>query len=424
MRPFAVLLCCAAISGCLAHQPPSIAAEAPATATPMGASSAEAPSSARADTDFRHWLEQMRSRARAEGVGADTLSQALDPAEYLPEVIERDRSQPEFTRQIWEYLDTAVSDARIRNGRSQLATHREAATMASARYGVAPEILVAIWGMESNYGSHFGSFRTIDALATLGYDGRRTAFAQRELLAALKIIDSGDIDRERMRGSWAGAMGHTQFLPSSFRAYAVDGDGDGRRDIWGSIPDVMASTAHYLERAGWIEGEPWGVEVHLPEDFDYTLSGRDQRRPVAAWARMGVRPTHGDALPDLSGAAILLPAGADGPTFLIGRNFDAILRYNNATSYALGVGLLADRIAGRPGLQTSWPRNLSALSRQQVKEMQTLLNRLGFEVGTPDGIVGPNTRSGLRAFQRQIGETPDAFPTYALLEALRARVNR
>ncbi|WP_420427949.1 lytic murein transglycosylase [Algiphilus sp.] len=424
MRPFAVLLCSAAISGCLAHQPASIAAEAPATATPMGASSAEAPSSTRGDTDFRNWLQQMREQARAEGVGADTLSKALDPAEYLPEVIERDRSQPEFTRQIWEYLDTAVSDARIRNGRSQLAEHREAAASAGARYGVAPEILVAIWGMESNYGSHFGSFRTIDALATLGYEGRRTAFARRELLAALKIIDSGDIDRERMRGSWAGAMGHTQFLPSSFRAYAVDADGDGRRDIWGSIPDVMASTAHYLERAGWIEGEPWGVEVHLPEGFDYTLSGRDQRRPVAAWVRMGVRPVQGDALPELSRAAILLPAGAEGPAFLIGRNFDAILRYNNATSYALGVGLLADRIAGRPGLQASWPRSLSALSRQQVKEMQTLLNRLGFEVGTPDGIVGPNTRSGLRAFQRQIGETPDAFPTYALLEALRARVNR
>ncbi|MHA7834993.1 MAG: lytic murein transglycosylase [Algiphilus sp.] len=417
-------MCSAAISGCLAHQPASMAAEAPAKATPMGASSAAAPSSAHADAGFRQWLAQMREQARAEGVDATTLSEALDPAEYLPEVIERDRSQPEFTRQIWEYLDTAVSDARIRNGRTQLASHREAATMASTRYGVATEILVAIWGMESNYGSHFGSFRTIDALATLGYDGRRTAFARRELLAALKIIDSGDIDRERMRGSWAGAMGHTQFLPTSFRAYAVDADGDGRRDIWGSIPDVMASTAHYLDRAGWVEGEPWGVEVRLPEDFDYTLSGRDQRRPVAAWARLGVRPAQGDALPDLSRAAILLPAGAQGPAFLIGRNFDAILRYNNATSYALGVGLLADRIAGRPGLQASWPRSLSALSRKQVKEMQTLLNRLGFEVGTPDGIVGPNTRSGLRAFQRQIGKTPDAFPTYALLEALRARVNQ
>ncbi|WP_421718209.1 lytic murein transglycosylase [Algiphilus sp.] len=423
MRPFALLLCSAAVSGCLAHQPASIAAEAPVEVAAKGAATAVAPSSARADSDFHDWLGQMRVQARAEGVSADTLDEALDPAAYLPEVIERDRAQPEFTRQIWEYLDTAVSDARIRNGRTQWDAHREAAAKASARYGIAPEILIAIWGMESNYGSHFGNFRTIDALATLGFDGRRSRFAQRELLAALKIIDDGDIDRDRMRGSWAGAMGHTQFLPSSFRAYAVDGDGDGRRDIWGSIPDVMASTAHYLDRAGWVEGEPWGAEVRLPSDFDYSLSGRDQRKPVAAWAQLGVRATDGDPLPALSGAALLLPAGAKGPAFLVGRNFDAILRYNNATSYALGVGLLADRVAGRPGLQAAWPRGLSALTRREVKEMQTLLNRLGFDVGTPDGIVGPNTRSGLRAFQRQIGETPDAFPTAALLAALRARAD-
>lgn len=413
MRPFAVAFIAAAVTGCLAHHSATVAAE-----------QEEARSEDAATQGFDAWLRQMRQEAIAEGIRPGTLSQALDPAEYLPEVVKRDRSQPEFTRQIWEYLDTAVSDARVSNGRSTFSEHREAAMAAAERYGVSAEILIAIWGMESNYGSHFGNFRTIDALATLGFDGRRSSFARRELLAALKIVDSGDIDRERMRGSWAGAMGHTQFLPSSYRAYAVDADGDGRRDIWRSIPDVMASTANYLDRAGWVEGEPWGLEVRLPDGFDYTQTGRDKHRSVEAWQRLGVKPAQGETLPQLTRAAVIVPAGAQGPAFMVGRNFDAILRYNNATSYALGVGLLAQRIAGESGLQAAWPRQLSALSRDQIREMQQLLNAQGFAVGTPDGIVGPNTREGLRAFQRRIGETPDAFPTFALLKALRERADQ
>lgn len=424
MQRIALVVFTAAITGCLAHHPETRAAQSGASSDAPDAAASNSAQAAPASQGFAAWLQEMRDTARAEGIAADTLTQALDPAEYLPEVVKRDRSQPEFTRQIWEYLDTAVSDARVSNGRRTFAEHRAAATQAAERYGIAAEVLVAIWGMESNYGSHFGNFRTIDALATLGFDGRRSTFARRELLAALKIVDSGDIDRERMRGSWAGAMGHTQFLPTSFRAYAVDADADGRRDIWDSIPDVMASTANYLDRAGWIEGEPWGLEVTLPEGFDYSLTGRDKDRSVAAWQRMGVRAARGDALPELTRAAVILPAGAQGPAFLVGRNFDAILRYNNATSYALGVGLLAQRIAGSDGLQADWPRHLAALSRDQIREMQQLLNALGYDVGTPDGIVGPNTRHGLRGFQRRIGETPDAFPTYALLERLRAQASQ
>lgn len=221
-----------------------------------------------------------------------------------------------------------------------------------------------------------------------------------------------------MVGSWAGAMGHTQFIPSSFEAYAVDGDGDGRRDIWNSIPDVMASTANYLARAGWRQGEPWGMEVRLPDGFDYSLAD-DSRRSASEWAELGVRAVGGGELPPLAEAAILVPAGASGPAFLVGRNYRAILRYNNATSYALAVGTLADRIAGRPGVQAEWPRHERPLSRSQVRDMQQALNARGFDVGAPDGIMGPNTRRGLREYQRSAGLTPDGFPTESLLQRLR-----
>jgi len=420
MQRLALVVFTAAVTGCLAHHPETNAApsgDESDTAAPIAVRAVQAEQDA---SPFAAWLRQMRDTARAEGIAADTLTRALDPAEYLPEVVERDRSQPEFTRQIWEYLDTAVSEARVSNGQTKLAAHQQAASEAQAQYGVPAEILVAIWGMESNYGSHFGNFRTIDALATLGFDGRRTAFARRELLAALKIIDSGDIDRDRMRGSWAGAMGHTQFLPSSFRAYAVDGDGDGRRDIWGSIPDVMASTAHYLARAGWDADAPWGAEVQLPPDFDYALIGRSRPQPTAAWQRLGVAPARGDRLPALEKGAVIAPAGSEGPAFLVGPNFNAILRYNNAISYALGVALLSERIAGHGPLQQDWPRHLAALSRDQIRSMQRLLNAQGFDAGPADGLVGPSTRAGVRAFQRAIGEKPDGFPTQGLLRRLRA----
>ncbi|MDT0635800.1 lytic murein transglycosylase [Salinisphaera sp. W335] len=368
---------------------------------------------------FEDWLVGFRGEARDRGIAAQTLTTALDGAEFLPRVIELDRSQPEFTRQIWDYLDTAVSDTRVETGRVRLAEHRDAIDAAADRYGIRPEILVAIWGLESNYGSNFGDTRTVDALATLAYDGRRRDFARKQLFAALEILDSGDISADRMRGSWAGAMGHTQFIPTSFQAYAVDGDGDGRRDIWGSIPDVMASTAHYLDEAGWDTGDPWGLEVRLPESFDYASADGRTRQSASDWAADGVRPASGGSLPQLDDAAIITPAGARGPAFLVGPNFRSILRYNNATSYALAVGRLADRIAGAGPLVAEWPRGLAAMSRDQIEEMQGLLNDAGFDAGTPDGVMGPNTRGALRAFQQSIGQIPDGFPTFALLERLR-----
>ncbi|EWH02173.1 murein transglycosylase [Halomonas sp. BC04] len=334
-------------------------------------------------------------------------------------MIELDRSQPEFVRPIWQYLDSAVSSARIQQGRAKLAEHRDTARRMEERYGVPAEIIVAIWGIESNYGGNFGDFSTLEALATLAFDGRRSDFARGELMAALRIIEVGDIAPERMVGSWAGAMGHTQFIPSSFEAYAVDGDGDGRRDIWGSIPDVMASTANYLARAGWQQGESWGVEVRLPDDFDYAQTELSTRRDSREWAAQGVRGAAGGSLPEFTQASVIAPAGADGPAFLVGPNFRAILRYNNATSYALAVGSLANEIAGRDGIRASWPRDEQPLTRSQVREMQQALNARGFDVGTPDGIMGPNTRRGLRSYQRSIGVTPDGFATASLLQRLK-----
>ena len=272
--------------------------------------------------------------------------------------------------------------------------------------------------MESNYGSNYGSTPTIDALATLGFDGRREGFARRELMAALRILDKGDIDRTRMVGSWAGAMGQTQFLPSSFLAYAVDADADGRRDIWGSMADVMASTANYLARSGWTTGETWGTEATLPPGFDPSRADPAVRQSTALWAAEGVRAAGGQALPPLAEASIFLPAGARGPAFVVGANFRTILRYNNSTSYALAVGLLAQRLGGGAGVQAAWPRDLVPLSRSQVLSLQTLLNSRGFDTGAPDGLLGPATRDGIRRYQRSAGLPADGYPTGELLNRL------
>ncbi|MCP1315081.1 MULTISPECIES: lytic murein transglycosylase [unclassified Halomonas] len=364
---------------------------------------------------FNQWLGDFRRHAREQGISEATLASAFDSLRYRERVIELDRYQPEFVRPIWQYLDSAVSDTRVATGREKLQAHRQTAEQMQGRYGVPAEIVVAIWGIESNYGSNFGDFSTLEALATLAYDGRRREFARNELLSALRIIDEGDISAEQMKGSWAGAMGHTQFIPSSFEAYAVDGDNDGRRDIWGSIPDVMASTANYLAKAGWQSGQPWGREVILPDGFDYAQT---ERRSTREWAAQGVRAVSGE-LPEFDSAAIIVPAGARGPAFLVGPNFRAILRYNNATSYALAVATLGDAIAGRSGISQPWPRDEAPLTRDDVKALQQRLNASGYSVGTPDGIMGPNTQSGLRAFQRDQGLTPDGFATQSLLERLR-----
>ncbi|TWD88449.1 lytic murein transglycosylase [Variovorax beijingensis] len=411
----------ALVAGC-ASAPPGSATQPPGTTA--GQRPATAPTPAATDTAaleqqrFAKWVADFRATARASGISEATLRSAFDQVQFLPRVIELDRAQPEFTRTAWDYLDNTVSPQRIATGQDKLLQVRAEADAAAARYGVPGTIVVAIWGMESNYGGNYGSTPVIDALATLGFEGRREDWARRELLAALKILDSGDIARDRMIGSWAGAMGQTQFLPSNFLAYAVDADGDGRRDIWGSMPDVVASTANFLSRSGWQAGMPWGVEVKLPASFDYGRADMAVRQPSTQWAAEGITTMDGQPLPEFADGSVLLPAGAQGPAFLVGPNFRAVLRYNNSTNYALAVGLLAQRLGGGPDVQTPWPRSLSALSRSQMVELQTALTQRGFATGAADGVMGPATREGLRRYQRSVGLPADGYPSAELLQRL------
>ena len=413
----ALTLVIAALVGCAAAPAPLPQPQPPTLLLPTTA----APSTATADAgmtlqqNFARWVTGFRAAASATGIGEPTLQSALDEVRYLPRVVELDRAQPEFTRTVWDYLDTTVSARRIARGREKALEMGNHADAAAARYGVPSAILLAIWGMESNYGSNFGDIPTIDALATLGFDGRREDWARGQLLAALRILQNGVIGRAQMVGSWAGAMGQTQFLPTNFLAYAVDGDGDGRRDLWGSMADVMASTAHFLARAGWQAGQPWGLEVQVPPGFDPARADPALRQSSTQWEAEGVRTMDGGALPQFADAELLLPAGARGPAFVAGPNFRAILRYNNATSYALAVGLLAQRLTGGAGVQASWPRDLAPLTRSQLQALQEALNQRGFASGRPDGIMGPTTRAAIRQYQRSVGAPADGYPTLELL---------
>ncbi len=416
-----------ALAGCAAVPAPAPAPSKPANpaapSAPAATSTTGAATTVAADAEdhaagFAAWRTAFAAQALAAGIAPQTVRDVLGQAQWQPRVVELDRAQPEFSRTPWAYLDSAVSAQRVAQGQAKLAEHSPTLQAAAARYGVPATVVTAIWGMESNYGSNFGSFRTVDALATLAYEGRRRTWAQAELLAALRIIDLGDIAPEAMLGSWAGAMGHTQFLPSVFLAHAVDADGDGRRDIWGSIPDVAASTARFLADAGWQSQEPWGAEVRLPPGFDHARAELTVRQSAAQWAAEGLQTMDGRPLPPLASAAVLEPAGARGPAFLVGQNFRTILRYNNSTSYALAVALLSQRLDGGPGVVADWPRDLQPLSREQTRQLQSALNARGFATGTPDGVLGPATRAGLRQYQQSRGLVADGYPTLELLQGL------
>jgi membrane-bound lytic murein transglycosylase B len=335
-------------------------------------------------------------------------------------VVERDRRQNEFTKTIWDYLDTAVSDDRIANGQAALATHAATFDAIEARYGVDRHIVAAIWGLESAYGTFKGDVPTLSALATLAAEGRRAAMFEEQFISALRILEGGHVAPEGMLGSWAGAMGHTQFMPTSFITYAVDFTGDGRRDIWGDDPtDALASTAAYLAGFGWTNGQPWGVEVRVPPGFDYLLARDGNRQTTGAWATLGVRGLDGRVVPDHGPAQLLLPAGAQGAAFLIFRNFNVLERYNTADAYVIAVGHLADRLRGGPAIAGDWPRGDRALTFDERVEMQTLLTARGFDTLGVDGLVGPRTIAAIRAFQLDQGLPPDGYAPASLLERLR-----
>ena len=369
---------------------------------------------------FDRWLKAFYDRARAQGIAQATLNRAFRGVSYDPDVIKRDRNQSEFTKTIWQYLDSAASDTRVKNGSKALRQHRKTLERIEAHYGVEKEVVVAVWGLESSFGSYRGDMDVIQSLATLAFDGRRGQFFEAQLIAALKILQSGDVAPRKMKGSWAGAMGHTQFIPTSYLAYAVDFTGDGKRDIWSDTPtDALASTAAYLKRSGWTKGQPWGVEVQLPKGFNYALASRKVQKSPSEWARLGVRNTEGGRVPNHGTASILLPGGGNGAAFMIFKNFAAIERYNAADAYVIGVGHLSDRLAGGPEIKGRWPRGDRALNFRERKEMQRRLTRAGFDTDGVDGKIGPNTIAAIRNYQIAKGLTPDGYASLSLLKHLR-----
>lgn len=370
--------------------------------------------------DFQTWLAGVRQEALARGISPQTLDRALAGVRYNPRIIELDQQQPEFRRTFWDYLDRLVSDARVREGRAMLARHGALLNRVGQRWQVQPRFIVAFWGLESSYGAYKGSFPVIEAVATLAYDPRRADYFRGELLNALTIVDRGDITPEAMKGSWAGAMGQTQFMPSNYLDYALDHDGDGRRDLFNSLPDIFASTANYLHDIGWHGDETWGRQVRVPAGFDWRLAGLETQKPLAEWQRLGVRRLNGQDLPRVAmDASLILPAGHRGPAFLVYHNFRKIMEWNTSVYYALAVGVLADRLVGLPG--PTGPRVAEQpMSRQEVIELQTRLAAQGYPVGEIDGIAGRMTGAALRQYQIAHGLPADGYATHDMLAHLRA----
>ena len=369
------------------------------------------------DAGYDAWVAAFKSRAAAKGIPQGTIDAAFRSAGFLPGVIERDRNQTEFKRSLEDYLSIAASDERLSTGAQ--ATSQYASTLAAVeqRYGVEGNVVAAVWGLESFFGTRRGSIPIIAALSTLAYEGRRAAFFEEQLIATLRILQNGDTTPTAMVGSWAGAMGHTQFIPTSYLSLAVDFNGDGRRDIWSDDPtDSLASTANYLAKSGWTRGLPWGVEVTVPPGYSGT-SGRGNGRSPADWAAAGIRAASGGTLPAAS-ASLILPAGPTGPGFLITSNFNAILRYNNAENYAIGVGHLSDRLRGGGPVRGTFPPDEFGLTKVQRQSLQQRLTAAGFDTGGTDGVIGNKTKSAISAYQAARGIAVDGLPSLTLLRAL------
>lgn len=358
--------------------------------------------------------------AQAIGVSRQAFDASFASYSPISKVMELTRKQPEFSQTVQQYIDKRVTAAQASKGAAMRGEWAQTLGGAQQRFGVQPEVVLAIWGMETNFGGFMGGNNTIHALATLTENGYRADFFRKELLTALRIVSDGHIAPNQMVGSWAGAMGHTQFMPSSFMRYAIDYNGDGRKDIWNSVPDALGSTANYLNAFGWRPGETWGYEVKIPSGFDFARARQLEKAPLSQWQQMGISRVSGRAFPRAGDVARLyMPAGASGPAFLLLPNFDVIKRYNNSDSYALAVGHLADRIIGGGDFATPWPAGDYALNKAQRTELQSLLSRAGYDVGTPDGVVGPKTRAAVMAFQARAGLPADGHVSGLLLDRLK-----
>lgn len=375
-------------------------------------------SSARAD--FASCLGGIRSEAVAQGVPGPVFDRALAGVEPDPKIIELMNNQPEFKTPIWDYLAVLVDDEKVAEGRAMMTRHAAALASAEQRFGVDRYAIAAVWGVESDFGKIAGRWSLPQSLSTLACTApRRRDYFRGELLAALKIVARGDLAAEKLRGSWAGAFGQTQFMPSTYLRLAVDGDGDGRRDLVDSTADALHSTANFLAKAGWVSGATWGYEVRVPAGYSGP-SGRSGKQPLASWAARGIVKFDGSALTGTGNAGLLLPAGANGPGFLVFKNYDAAYSYNGADSYALAISLLSDRLKGRPGVRGAWPTDDPGISRAERKELQRLLLARGYDVGEPDGAIGAKTRSAIQDVQGRLGHERTGRPGRKVLEALRS----
>ena len=371
------------------------------------------------DQTFAEWREQLRAEAFSLGISEETLLAIDDLEAPLERVLELDDAQPEFIQTFTRYLSLRITPLQINRGQALLRQYAVLLEEVRQSYGVQPHYLVSFWAIESNYGRATGGFSVLQALATLAFDPRRAEFFRTELLTALKIIDDGHIAVDNMSGSWAGAMGQLQFLPSVFARYGIDGDNDGKIDIWNSLPDIFHSAANFLSQSGWRGDERWGREVLLPSNFDFSLTGTRTRKPLQEWNELGIIQMNGSPIPVANmQASVILPAGAGGPAFLTYANFRATMVYNPSTFYALTVGHLADRYTGGAAIQRM-PENEQAMSAPDVQALQELLNTAGFDSGEPDGRVGSRTRTAIRAYQQNKGLLMDGYASLKLLEALR-----
>ncbi|MBF9234752.1 lytic murein transglycosylase [Microvirga alba] len=365
---------------------------------------------------FQRFVQGLWPAAKARGVSRATFDEAFRGVEPDPKIIALTNKQSEFVRPIWEYINGSVSAQRLERGRDMAAQWSKTLDAIERTYGVPRSIVLGVWGMETNFGSFTGSIYVVRALATLAYTRYRGDFFKEELLIALQILEDDHIDRAKMLGSWAGAMGQTQFMPSSFMKYAVDGNRDGVRDIWGSVPDALASTANYLREQGWESGLPWGFEVQLPKGFDF----RNLRQGFASWSALGLRRVDGKAIPRSGEATLFLPGGAKGPAFLVTENYNVIKTYNSSDAYAMGVAYLGDRVMGGSPIQGAWPKDEPLLDKDQRQEVQKRLAGLGLYEGDADGKLGSKTREAVRNFQLKRGLIPDGYADLATLRELRA----
>jgi membrane-bound lytic murein transglycosylase B len=366
------------------------------------------------------WVASFSSRAAGQGIQSPVIEAAFRDAGFLPGVIERDRNQTEFSRTLEDYLAIAASDERVENGRAALGQYGSVLTEIDGRYGVEPQVVTAVWGLESQYGARRGNVPVISALSTLAYDGRRGAFFESQLIAALRILQNGDTSPGNMTGSWAGAMGHTQFIPTSYLAYAVDFKGDGRRDIWSDDPtDALASAAAYLNRSGWTRGQPWGVEVQLPDGLNMGQTGRGTTRSAADWAAQGVRDMDGRVVADHGPASVIIPQGPSGPAFMTFRNFTVITRYNNAENYVIGVGHLSDLLRGGQPIQASFPPDARGMTKDDRQELQRRLTARGYDTQGSDGVIGAKTQAAISAYQQASGLPVTGEAALELLASLR-----